>query len=345
VTPPGVLFVSNFLSSAGFNRVYADELADRLEARGWPVTRTSAQPRRLARLADMLAMTWKRRRDYAVAHVDVFSGSAFVWAEAVCLELQKLRKPYVLTLRGGNLPEFARRWPRRVRRLLRSAALVTVPSRYLAAQMSAYRRDLMLVRNAIETAAYRFSERTAPRPRLVWVRAFHAVYNPMLAVDVLVRLRARHADATLHMLGPDKDGSRDLVERHARELGVADRLTIQGQVPKQEIPDHLGEADLFINTTDVDNAPISVLEAMAAGLCVVSTSVGGIPYLLEHERTALLVPPRDPDAMTAAIERVLAERELARKLSREAHQFACGCDWAPVLETWQSVLEGTASRA
>ena len=68
-----------------------------------------------------------------------------------------------------------------------------------------------------------------------------------------------------------------------------------------QVPSELNEFDIFLNTTFVDNTPVSVLEAMACGLCVVSTDVGGLSFLLEHEGDALLVPPDNPKAMAAAV--------------------------------------------
>jgi len=338
-TAMGMLYVSNFLSAEKKNRGYCEDLADRLEARGWHVTRTSTRVNRLARLLDMLRTAWARRNTYELAVVDVFSGAAFVWAESVCFELRRLRKPYVITLHGGNLPEFAKRWPRRTKRLLESAVLVTAPSDYMRERMRDYRADIVLLRNAIDAGAYRFAVRATPRPRLVWIRAFHAIYNPTLAVDVLARVSQRFPETTLTMIGPDHgDGSLPAVEARARELRVHDRLEVLGRVPKSEIAGHLAGADVFINTTNIDNTPISVLEAMAAGLCVVSTSVGGIPFLLSDERNALLVPPRDPAAMSAAVERMLAEAGLAARVSRAAHELAVECDWTRVLNQWDDTL-------
>lgn len=333
----GLLYVSNFLP--GQNPSYSEALAGRLEHRGWRVTRTSNRAARGARLADMLGTAWTRRRHYDVGVVDVFSGPAFAWAEAVCFALRRLGKPYVLTLHGGRLPEFGARWPRRVRRLLGSASAVTAPSDFMRERMAAYRSDIALVRNAVDAGAFAFSPRTAARPRLIWVRAFHAIYNPALAIDVLAAVARRFPGATLAMLGPDKgDGSLAAAQVRAAELGVVDRLTVVGGVPHGEVARHLAAADVLINTADVDNTPLSVLEAMAAGLCIVSTSAGGLPYLLEDGRSALLVPPRDPDAMARAVTRVLDEPSLAEQLSRGAHARACQHDWAPVLDQWTHTL-------
>jgi glycosyltransferase involved in cell wall biosynthesis len=100
----------------------------------------------------------------------------------------------------------------------------------------------------------------------------------------------------------------------------------------------MSQGDIFLNTTNVDNTPVSVLEALACGLCVVSTDVGGIPYLLEHEEDALLVPPDDAEAMAAAVRRVLTEPGLAERLSRNARKKAEGFDWSVVLPQWERLL-------
>jgi glycosyltransferase involved in cell wall biosynthesis len=337
-TTRGILLVSNFLSSAELNRGYSEELADRLVSRGWAVTRTSSLPSRPVRLLDMVKTAIVRRNDYARAHVDVFSGAAFVWAEAVCAVLERLGKPFALTLRGGALPEFAARWPRRVQRLLGSAVAVTVPSEYLGQRMKTYRNDLSLIRNAIDLGVHSFHARPRPRPRLIWLRAFHEIYNPSLAIRVLAILAKRFPEVTLTMVGPDKDGSRATVDRLARETGVSDRLRLVGRVDKSEVPMVLASGDVFLNTTDIDNMPVSVLEALAGGLCVVSTNVGGLPFMLQHEQTALLVRPRDANAMADAISRLLTDSDLAGRLSRGARDYAMTCDWSHVLDQWDHLF-------
>lgn len=335
----GILFVGNFLSHARGHRHYCEEFADRIEARGWNVVRTSSASGRIARLTDMVRTTWERRNDYGVAHVDLYSGAAFFWAEVVCFELRRLRKPFVLTMHGGNLPQFAQRWPRRMRRLLTSADIVTSPSKYLSDAM-AYGRDTVIVPNAIDLSRYPFALREAPNRRLTWLRAFHAAYNPLLGVEVLARLCARNESTTLRMIGPDRhDGTLQLVEQRARELGVADRLEVVGPIANDDVPTELSRSDVLLNTTNIDNTPISVLEAMGCGLCVVSTDVGGLPYLLEHEHNALLVPPRDPAAMTDAVERIFAEPGLAARISQSARERALTCDWAAVGARWENVFE------
>ena len=336
----GLLIVGNFLSCSVGTRGVCEELARHLEDLDWlRVLTTSNKARRIPRLLDMLTTIWRRRNDFQVAQVDVFSGAAFLWAEITCWVLRRLDKPYILVLHGGNLPRFAARWPHRVRRLLQSAQIVTTPSHYLREQMAAYHPNLLRVPNAIELGAYRFRLRQNPHPTLVWLRAFHEIYNPTLVPRVIHSLASDYPNLRAIMIGPDKgDGSLEHTRQIAAELGVGARISFPGAVPKTETPAWLAQGDIFLNTSNVDNTPVSVLEAMACGLCVVSTNVGGLSYLLRDENDALLVQPDAVEATAGAVRRLLTEPGLAERLSRNARAEASQYDWAAVLPQWESLL-------
>lgn len=334
-----LLLVGNFLSSSGINRGVCEDLAIQLGNSGWHVVTTSNRRGRVSRLVNMLYTTWSQRHQYLIALVDVYSGPAFTWAEAVCWLLRRAGKPYILMLRGGHLPVFSRRWPNRVRSLLHYATAVTAPSHYLLEEMHDYRGDIRLIPNPLNQNAYHFILRTEVKPRLVWLRAFHDIYNPSLAIEVLAKLTKDFPNVHLIMVGPDKgDGSFEKTQQVAVKLGVRDLITLPGGMAKIEVPLWMNKGDIFLNTTNVDNTPVSVLEAMACGLCVVSTSVGGIPYLLEHEHDALLVSSNNPDNMADAVRRILTEPDLAARLSHNARRKAEKFDWSIILPRWESLL-------
>ena len=343
VAKPRLLMVGNFLSSSGGRRGVCEDLADRLRAAGWPVSTTSSRLGRLSRTSEMLWSVVSRRNRYDVAQVDVYSGAAFSWAAAVVVLLRALRKPFVLSLHGGNLPSFAGRWPRLVRTILRAATVVTAPSSYLVREMSRARRDIRLVPNALDLSRYPFLARSTPAPRLIWLRAFHAVYDPELAPAVLAHVLREIPEATLTMVGPDKgDGSLARTRATAKRLGVSSRLEILEGVPKQRVAEILNRADVFLNTTTVDNAPVSVTEAMACGLCIVSTNAGGIPDLIEDGEEGLLVPPGDAAAMAAAVVSILRDGSPAGRFSRNARRRAEGCGETAVLNEWERMLRAAA---
>jgi glycosyltransferase involved in cell wall biosynthesis len=192
---------------------------------------------------------------------------------------------------------------------------------------------------------YEFRARVAPRPRLVWLRSFHDIYNPCLGPQVVARLAKEFPDVHLVMAGPDRgDGSLERTKATAAALGVQERVEFPGAIAKSAISTWMNQGDIFLNTTNVDNTPVSVIEAMACGLCVASTDVGGLPYLLDHGRTALLVPANSAEALAAAVRLLLTDAGLARALSTQGRERAEEMSWTRIIPTWNRLLLGAMKR-
>ncbi len=343
---PNLLFIGNFLSAAGASRGVCEDLVERLRQAGWSVRAASSKHAKAPRMLEMMRAVLQGRRRDDVVHVDVFSGEAFLWAAAVVFLLRSFRKPYLLTLRGGSLPEFAARWSGAVRRVLAGARTVTVPSEFLKREMRPYRPDLRVLPNPLNLAAYPFRRRDRAEPKLIWLRAFHDTYNPTLAPRVLGLLTRDYPAATLTMIGPDRgDGTLAQARAKTSELGLTDRIRFVDQIPKAAVGAHLSQADILLNTPNVDNTPVTVLEALACGLCVVSTDVGGMPDLLRNGDEGLLVPPDDPAAMAAGVRRILEEPDLARRLSERGREKAEKMDWSVVLPQWEDLFRAAAAKA
>jgi glycosyltransferase involved in cell wall biosynthesis len=212
--------------------------------------------------------------------------------------------------------------------------------------MHRYREDIIVLPNQLYLSNYSFSIREHPAQKMIWFRAFHDIYNPSMAIRVVSLLAKTFPGVLLSMIGPDKgDGSLESARDLALKLGIADKVSFIGSVPKKTVAHWLNQGDIFLNTTRVDNMPVTVLEAMACGLCVVSTNVGGIPYLLKNECEALLVPDGDHVAMATAVQRLVTEDGLAKHLSgnarRKAEQFA----WSNILPKWEKLLMEVAAQS
>jgi len=335
-----LLFIGNHLSNTGQNMSVGEELAFRLEQRGYQILLVSHKQNKLVKLVDILSKILSKQRFYDLAEVDVFSGPAFLWSFLSVSVLKLLGKPIILNLHGGNLPDYSVNHPLRVKWLLSWADVVVAPSSFLKDTIALIRADIQVIPNGLDINHYLFKLRDNPQPKLVWLRAFHQIYNPSLAPKILRSLLDQSIDANLLMVGPDKgDGSLKKMLGLATELGVSDRIKVIPGVSKAQVPEILRQGDIFVNTTNFDNTPVSVIEAMASGCCIVTTNVGGIPYLLEDGIDALLVPPNDPDAMANAVLRVLTESGLAEKLSINARRKAEQFDWSIVLPQWEEVFE------
>lgn len=344
--PGRLLMVGNFASSWGATVGVCEGLAARLESRGWRVITTSHKKPRIERLLDMLGTVLRKRDEYDVAVVDVFGGPAFVWAEAACHLLRLLAKPYILSLRGGNLPDFAARRTRRVSGLFSRSAAVVAQSQYLAGIVPGHEDMVRLIPNPVDLRLCTYRMRRLPEPKLVWLRSFHQIYNPSLAVKVVGLLKPEYPDVILTMIGPDKgDGSLEAARDLTARLGLEDNVHFQPGVPKEDVPSWLDRADIFLNTTNVDNTPVSVQEAMACGLCVISTRVGGVPYLAADQVDALLVPPDDPQAMAKAVRRVLVDPQAAAALSQAARSKIERMNWPLVTDEWEKLISSVACQA
>jgi glycosyltransferase involved in cell wall biosynthesis len=341
-----LLMVGSFAPGPGVNPAVGETLAAKLMEQGHSVIQVSRERSRMAKLWDMVATAWKERRRYECAYVEVYSGAAFLWAEAVTLALRLARKPYVLALHGGNLPRFLQRRPARARRLLSSGNRVVAPSKYLASQLRPHRPDIRLIPNGLDLANYPYRQRVRVRPRLVWLRAFHSIYHPLMAVEILRILAGEFDDATLLMLGPAKTPKvlQDCIAA-AERYGISRQVHFGGAVMKADVGRWLQQGDIFLNTTNYDNAPVTLMEAMACGLPVVTTDAGGVPYIVEHERNGLLSGRRDAPAMSANVRRLLLENGLAARLSAAGREFAESLDWAKILPRWEDVFQDLARQA
>lgn len=331
--------IGNYLNSPRHNKNVWQALAERLPSLGWEVHITSTKESQVLRLLDMLTTIVNKRNQYNLAQIDVFSGKAFIFAECCARLLKIFYKPIVLTLHGGGLPSFAKQYPDRVAKLLSKATEVITPSPFLQQSLSNFHDQIKVIPNGIDISSIAYKPRNSFSPNLIWVRAFHQTYNPELAVRVLSILIADYPNARLTMVGPDKgDGSLQAVNSLAATLGVQDHLNILPAVPYEKVPSLLDQADIFINTTNYDTAPRSLLEAMSNGVCVVSTNVGGIPWMVTDFQDGMLVPPEDELAMVDSIKILLEDHELAITISQNARRTAELHDWSNVIPEWDNLF-------
>lgn len=335
-----ILFITNLGSKMSQGVSISETLTSLLSANGWRVYSASGKLNRILRLFDMLVTTWKFKNDYDCAFIEVFSGKAFIWAELVCLLLNILHKPFILGLFGGNLPNFSKRNPRRVDRVLRSARIVVAPSRYLLRQLKFYTSaNIIVFPYGVLLNRLQYRLRTKLEPKLITMRGFHSIYCPWVAVETVALLRDDYPNINLTMSGGNKkDGSLEKTERTIRKNALEHLITITGYIDNFQLENRLMSADILINIPVIDNTPVSVLQAMACGLCIVSSNVGGLPDLIEDGMDGLLVPPNDPQAVAAAVRRLLTEPGLAARLSANARKKAQQFDWLVILPRWENLF-------
>lgn len=315
-------------------------LSGLFSAQGRTVRATSSSLNAVVRTADMFVSVLRWQRQVDIVMVNVFSGRAFLSADLITWEVRRLKRPLVLMLHGGGLPDFRRRYPSWVSRVMRRADHIVAPSPFLATVFADLDVPLSIIPNVIRLNEYDFVLRHRVRPRLLWMRAFSDIYRPWLAVEAVAQLLQRFPDAVLTMAGqpgPLLEPTRELAVR----LGVADSVRFAGFLDMSGKAQAFEDHDIFITTSRVDNTPVSAVEAAAAGLPIVACAVGGIADLFRNDESALLVGT--PDGLAGGIQRLIVDPTLAARLSTNGRKVAEAFDWPNVLPRWDALYESVLS--
>ena len=314
-------------------------LAPELEARGIRCLLTSAVTNRYGRFLDIFHTLIRYRSKIDVICIGVYTGLSFVAEDMASMVGKILGKPVIMRLEGGAIPEFMLRFPNWSRRVLKRANLIISPSNYLIEAIERHGFSARLLPNPIIISEYHFRHRVSIYPTIIWLRALHKVYNPTDAIKALALVSKDYPETQLILVGPDKgDGSLQEIQDLAARLGVSHHLEIIGAIPKKQISNWLEKGDIFLNTTSYESFGISVMEAAACGLCIITTSVGELAYLWKDGFNALLVPPHDPEAIAIAFRRIMTEPELAGMLSQNARNNAILYDMDLIADQWKQVL-------
>jgi len=159
-----------------------------------------------------------------------------------------------------------------------------------------------------------------------------------MAIDVLHSLKKEYPEAHMCMVGPDKDGTLQKCKDLAKELGISASIEFTGRLSKEQWHELSKDYDVFVNTTNKDNMPVSVIEAMALGLPVVSTNPGGIPFLIDDGKHGSLVPVGDNDRMVEKIQFLIENPREALCIADNARQYVEQFSWERVKLKWNELL-------
>jgi glycosyltransferase involved in cell wall biosynthesis len=281
------------------------------------------------RLIPYAIRLWRCSGRADVMHVMANSGWAWHLFAAPAIWIAHTRGvPVIVNYRGGEADAFLARRSASVRVTMGRAFAVIVPSRFLEAVFRRHGIATQIVPNIIDLSRFRPDPARPPGHHLIVTRNLEDLYDIGTALRAFAQVWHTFPDATLTIAG---SGPRlaDL-QRLAAELGVASRVRFTGRLDNERIAELYRQADLVLNPSTADNMPISLLEGMASGVPIVSTDVGGIPFLVESGVTALLVPPRDPARMASAALDVLSRPELARQLRNAGIDLAARFAWTEV---------------
>ena len=332
-----LLYIGNNLSTRKTNVSSVKTLGRLLETEGYQLRYASSYKNKGFRLLHMLWACFKNRKWADAVIIDTYSTQNFYYALA-CSQLCRLLKvPYYTSLNGGNLPQRLTHSPKYSALIFNHAKKNITPSLYLKEAFEAKGFfNITYIPNTIEVKNYPYALKRFETIRLLWVRSFSEIYNPEMAIKVQKALGDLGYTTSLCMIGPDSDGSLKSLKALARQFKTNTEFT--GKLSKQDWISKSKAYNIFINTTNFDNAPVSVIEAMALGFPIISTNAGGMPFLIEDGEQGLLCDKADVNAMVAHIVNVFSDSELANRLSISARKKAETFDWATVKLLWISII-------
>ncbi|MFN5169139.1 MAG: glycosyltransferase family 4 protein [Cyclobacteriaceae bacterium] len=340
--PKGVCFVGPMLYQSGFVKTQGEILADLLERAGYRVFRKSEFPNRILRFLDTSWFLLFRPSKYDVVIVQVYGGLSFYMEDMASAIARFHRKKIIMTLHGGALPDFFKSRQSWAKRVLRRSNLLTCPSDFLVGKLKYLGLPFCEVPNVIRLADYPFLDKKEFNPlTILWMRAYHDLYNPLLCLDAFERVADRYPGARLVMAGPDM-GMFDQVQQRVSGSLQRDNITLLRRIDLKQKIELANQCQVYLNTNRIDNAPVSMVEMAAFGLALVSTNVGGIPFLFRNEQLALLVD-QTPEALAEAVIRVVEfPQEASERIARaraEVQRF----DEYVVVQKWQELIESVCA--
>lgn len=291
--------------------------------------------RAVFRLLPYLWRLWATLPHNDVVHVLANSGWAWHLMAAPAVLLARLRGvPVVVNYHGGEADRFFATAPPWVRWTLGLADALVVPSGYLEAVFRRLGFEPRVVPNIVDLARFRPREKSSPpaSPHVIVTRNLESIYDIPTAIRAFSLIRARFPAARLTVAGSGPEA--DALKALAASLGLADQVAFPGRIDNGNIHALYASADVLLNPSTVDNMPVSLLEAFASGVPVVSTQVGGIPYLARNGENALLVPAGDPRAMADAALAILDDAQFAARLRANGLATVSSFAWPQVRRLW-----------
>lgn len=277
-------------------------------------------------------------RKVDVAHVFSASYWSFLLAPTPAMLIARLfRKRVVLHYHSGEARDHLSRWGWLVHPWLRLADEIVVPSEYLQQVFADFGYTTHVIRNVVNLDRFCFRQRVRLQPSFLSIRNLEPHYGVDTIIKAFALIRAEYRDATLVVAGYGSETTR--LRRLALEL-VPDGIRFVGRVEPSEVPALYDAADIVLNAAVVDNQPVSIIEAFAAGVPVITTGTGDIANMLCGGRAGVVVPPTDPKAMAEAACMLLRHPDRAVRMTVYAKSLVNRYTWSQVAPQWTAIYQG-----
>ena len=279
-------------------------------------------------------------RKYDVIHIFSASYFSFVLAQTPAILISKLyKKRVLLNYHSGEAADHFKRWPSAIS-TIRWADELIVPSEYLVKVFAEFGLRAKAIYNLIDLDDFPFRERKQLRPCFLTNRNLETHYGVDCVLRAFAKIQKTRPDASLTVAGAGSQCAS--LQALAEELGLLNTVFV-GRVEPDSIYAQYDAADLYLNGSRIDNQPLSILEAFACGIPVVTSDAGGIPDMVADGITGFMVPVDDYEWMAAKVLSVLENPEDTMRITRRAFDECQKYSWRSVGEQWNQLYRSLAS--
>lgn len=277
---------------------------------------------------------------YDIIHIFSAAHLSFLLTPTPAVLVAKLfGKKTILNYHSGQIRRHFANWETTLRPTLRLFDKIVVPSGYLVDMFGKYGFEARAIHNFVNVERFRFRERKRPRPIFLSNRLLEELYNIPCILRAFAIIQKKYPQAKLIVAG--FGDRRESLENLAGRLKL-ENVEFVGKIEQELMPALYDEADIYLNSPNTDNMPVSIIESYASGIPIITTNAGGIPYILEHEKTGLIIGMNDHEAMAREAMRLLEDEELAARLTENAHQYCQKFTWEAARREWLDVYEELA---
>jgi len=266
--------------------------------------------------------------------VQVFSSATtgYIIATLPPLVISKIYgRKVVLNYHSGELAHHIETWKRTALPTMRKFDCIVVPSQFLVDVFAKYGLEAKAIFNFVDSANFKFRARENFRPVFLSNRNFEAHYNVSDCLRVFQIIQKRFSEAKLFVAG---FGTEEAKLKRLAEALKLENIEFVGKVSNEEMAELYEKTDVYLNSSLVDNMPLSIIEAFSSGVPIVSYATGGIPYLVESGETGLLVEPKDFENLAREAIFLLENQEFTKKIVAKARAEVVKYSWENVREDW-----------
>lgn len=318
-----ILQIANYTEGVGGISVQVKLIRDHLVSEGVPCEILSTKGNPLKRLLSVLRLCFRGKK-FDVFHVHACSNWGFFPAVIGVSIGRLLKKRVVLTFHGGGAEAFFRHRTRFVRYYLTRTDANIVLSGFIGRIYDEFSIPYTVIPNFIELKDNVFRERNVIGARFICIRSLSPLYNIPCILRAFAQVKKCYPEASLVLLG---DGnSRKELESFVSENGIQD-VKFVGRVPNADIHQYLSQADIMLSSPHFDNMPVSILEGFCSGLLVISSRVGGVPYMIEDGVNGLLFDDDNDSMLFEKVVYALKHQDASKQMIKNAYGQLVHYSW------------------